>query len=185
MKKRSAVFILILFVLSVSVAFSHGDEVDYKMDSWSQYPISNWAIVGYGSLLFGILIAYILFFNERMKETEKKIVFYCLSGKRSASAGMRWADHTGVKEAYCLKGGLESWKKMGLPTVVNLDAERKVEHQAYILAGFLAIAGSLLAALVSDWFLIVPMLTGLLLMFSGFAGHCYIAYLLSKLPYNR
>lgn len=116
---------------------------------------------------------------------DKKIVFYCLSGKRSAHAGIKWAEHNGVKEAYSLGGGLDGWKSAGLPTVVNLEAERKVERQAYILSGSLVIGGCALAILFSEWFLVIPVLTAALLLFSGFAGHCYISYLLSKLPYNR
>lgn len=114
----------------------------------------------------------------------KKIVFYCRSGKRSAHAGIKWAEYNGFSEAYSLKGGIEFWKAAALPTVVNLEVERKIEHQTYILAGSFVIIGCLLAYFFSDWFLVVPLLIGLLLTVSGFRGHCYISYLLSKLPYN-
>lgn len=116
---------------------------------------------------------------------EKKIVFYCLSGKRSLVAGSKWAMQNGSNEAYCLQGGLDAWKKVGYPTVVNVETERKVEHQAYIFAGSFVLAGTILSAFVSDIFLIIPFLTGGLLFYSGMAGHCCISYLLSRLPFNK
>lgn len=116
---------------------------------------------------------------------DKKMIFYCLSGKRSSSMGRRWADYCGVKEVYFLKGGLESWKNEGLPTVVNHAVEKKIERQAYVLAGFLVLVGSLLSIFFTDWFLILPGLIGALLIFSGYAGHCYLTFLLSRLPFNR
>lgn len=116
---------------------------------------------------------------------EKKIVFYCLSGKRSTIACSKWAEYNGAHEAYYLQGGLEAWKKIGYPTVHNLETERKVEHQAYRIAGGLVILGSLLTGLVSEVFLVISLFTGGLLLYSGLAGHCYISYLLSKLPNNK
>lgn len=115
----------------------------------------------------------------------KKMVFYCLSGKRSFYAAERWMAQSGGQEAYSLQGGLELWKKLNLPTVLDVEAERQVEMQAYIITGFLVLFGSFLSLLLSTWFIIIPILTGLLLLYSGYAGHCYLSFLLSKLPYNR
>ena len=116
---------------------------------------------------------------------EKKVVFYCLSGKRANQASAQWAEYKGSQETYYLQGGLEAWKNVGFPTVINFEVERKVEHQAYILAGILVIIGSLLTAIFWEGFLIIPLLVGSLLVYSGVASHCFISYLLSKLPFNK
>ena len=44
----------------------------------------------------------------------QKVIFHCRSGRRSHEAAARWSKlhHT---PAYNLKGGIEGWKKAGLP----------------------------------------------------------------------
>jgi rhodanese-related sulfurtransferase len=115
----------------------------------------------------------------------KKLIFYCLSGKRALALGAKWLEASGNQEVYCLQGGLEAWKKQGLPTVLNLDVERKIESQAYILSGFVVFLGSVLSFFFSNWFLIIPVVSGILLILAGCAGHRYRSFLLSKLPYNK
>lgn len=119
------------------------------------------------------------------ESSEKKIVFYCLSGRRSAIAGSKWMQYAGVREAYSLKGGIKQWKELGFPTIVDLVAERKVERQAHILAGSLTLIGSLAAVSFSGWFFLIPVIVGTLQLYSGVAGHCCLSYLLSRLPQNR
>ena len=115
----------------------------------------------------------------------KKLVFYCHLGRRSANAAIKWAEHTGTHEIYSLKGGLESWKEERFPTVADKETSSNVESQTYIWSGSLILLGIVLSLLISQWFLIIPGIVALTLVFSGLVGHCYLSWLLSKLPYNR
>jgi hypothetical protein len=54
-----------------------------------------------------------------------------------------------------------------------------------IVAGSLALAGALLAWLVSPWFMMLSGFVGAGLMFAGLSDTCMMAMLLAKLPYNR
>ncbi len=115
----------------------------------------------------------------------KTLVFYCQMGRRSANAAQKWAKHAGVGEALSMKGGLKNWKDQGLPTVTDTTASVKVEEQTYILSGVMILIALLLNQIISDWFLLIPGAIAILLIVSGIAGHSYLAFMLSKLPWNR
>ncbi len=52
---------------------------------------------------------------EKIKKYKnKKVIVYCRSGNRSASAS-RFFTSIGFKEVYNLQGGINKWKKEGLP----------------------------------------------------------------------
>ena len=57
------------------VVFSHEEEEDFMLDHSGLYPINQLQAVGYGSLIFGILIAIIILFHEKMHDMAKKIVY--------------------------------------------------------------------------------------------------------------
>ena len=79
MKKR--IFLLVVFmflVLSSNSAVSHEEDGEFDMDHSSLYPLSQLEVVGYGSLIFGILILAIIFFNKAMSEAVKKAVYLLL-----------------------------------------------------------------------------------------------------------
>ena len=57
-------------------AFSHEDEEQFDLDHSDIYPISQLSAVGYGSLVFGVLIAIIIFFGKIMNNAVKKIVYF-------------------------------------------------------------------------------------------------------------
>ena len=79
MKKRCLFLLfLILLFLFAYVAYSHEGEEDFGMVNSELYPLSQLAVVGYGSIAFGILIVIILFFNKAMNETIKKSVYILL-----------------------------------------------------------------------------------------------------------
>jgi len=54
-----------------------------------------------------------------------------------------------------------------------------------LTAGLLVALGTLLAATVSPWFLIVPGFVGCGLIFSGATGSCGMATMLGMMPWNR
>jgi len=76
MKKRLLFFLLILLVVSfIPYVFSHEEEEDYPLNPTEIYPFSQLAFVGYGSLVFGVLIVIILLFHKKMDAAVKKVAY--------------------------------------------------------------------------------------------------------------
>lgn len=68
--------------------------------------IPNSILIPLGNLGEGI--------DKIKKYKDKKVIVYCRSGNRSASAS-RFLTSIGFKEVYNLQGGINKWKKEGLP----------------------------------------------------------------------
>lgn len=122
--------------------------------------------------------------GSRVAEPGKTIVFHCNTGNRTTQAAALLA-RVGGGEAYELEGGLQAWKRAGLPVVVDRKAPLPLMRQVQIAAGSLVLLGTLLTALVSPWFLIVPAFVGAGLVMAGITGFCGMARLLARMPWNR
>ena len=80
MKKRLLfLLILVLLLLSTHYVFSHEGEEDFELDHSEMYPITQLEAVGYGSLIFAILIIVILLFHKKMNEITKKTVYFLVA----------------------------------------------------------------------------------------------------------
>lgn len=118
----------------------------------------------------------------------KKVVLQCRSGKRSLDALRMLGAAAGSVEAYSMKGGIIAWKEAGLPVETGGRAGAvpiSVMRQVQITAGSMVLAGSVLSATVSPWFLILTGFFGAGLLFSGLSGTCPMANMLSFMPWNR
>lgn len=116
---------------------------------------------------------------------EKRVVFHCVSGKRSHDAAERYAQ-AGAGEAYHMAGGIEAWKSSG--EAVEKPAGGPpipVMRQVQITAGSLVAMGTALGYWVSPWFLVVPAFVGCGLVFAGATGWCGMAKMLGVMPWNR
>ncbi|HVL73413.1 MAG TPA: rhodanese family protein [Beijerinckiaceae bacterium] len=113
------------------------------------------------------------------------VVFHCRSGARTHTHGPRLAAKAGPCAAYVLEGGLEAWKKAGLPVVVDRKQPLEIQRQVQLGAGALAFFGTLLGLLVSPWFLAVPLFVGAGLITAGATGFCGLARILVRMPWNR
>lgn len=114
----------------------------------------------------------------------KAAVFTCRSGNRTAmNAGRLLAK--GFREAYVLDGGLDGWKRAGLPVHFNADAPLDLQRQVQIAAGGMALTGAVLAWLVSPWFILLSGFVGAGLMMAGVTGFCGMARMLAVMPWNR
>ena len=69
-------FFSVFLLLSVNIAYSHGNMEEYNLDHSGLHPISQWQAVGYGSLIFSVLIIFILSFHKKMGNMTKKIVYF-------------------------------------------------------------------------------------------------------------
>jgi len=82
-KKRFLVSALLILVISLYTAYSHEEEQEYDLEPNNIYPIGTWTVIGYGSLIFAILILIIVLFHKRMNETAKKITYFFIVGVTS------------------------------------------------------------------------------------------------------
>ena len=113
----------------------------------------------------------------------KRVVLHCRSGKRSTDAAGRLLA-CGWPEVTQLEGGLEAWKKAGLPVERTPGATISIQRQVQIAAGSLVVAGAALGYLVSSWFYLLSAFVGAGLVFAGVTNTCGMAVLLGKMPWN-
>jgi rhodanese-related sulfurtransferase len=116
----------------------------------------------------------------------KPVIFHCRSGARTQANAPRLAGKVGdACEAFIIDGGLEAWKKAGLPVVTDWRQPIEVQRQVQIGTGSLAFLGTMLGVLVSPWFFIVPAFVGAGLVMAGVTGFCGMANILMRAPWNR
>jgi rhodanese-related sulfurtransferase len=116
----------------------------------------------------------------------KPVIFHCRSGARTAANAGRLAEKIGGScEAFIVDGGLDAWKKAGLPVALNRKQPLEMQRQMQIGAGSMGLLGTLLGIFVSPWFLIVPAFVGAGLLMAGVTGFCGMVMLLKHAPWNR
>jgi rhodanese-related sulfurtransferase len=113
------------------------------------------------------------------------VIFHCRSGARTKANEGRLATINSDCEAYLLEGGLEAWKKAGLPTAFDRRQPIEIMRQVQIAAGSLVALGAALGAFVSPYFHALSAFVGLGLMFAGVTGTCGMATILGLMPWNR
>ena len=88
-------------------------------------------------------------------------------------------------ELLVVEGGTKAWREAGLPLVASVAARWSLERQVRLIAGLLAFSGSVLAVLLSPYWLIVPAFVGCGLSFAGVTDICPMGIVLARLPWNR
>ena len=63
-------------------------------------------------------------------------IFHCRSGQRTAMQAAKLAEAASC-EAYIVEGGIEAWKKVGLPVARDRSQPIEIQHQVMIVAGTL------------------------------------------------
>lgn len=105
---------------------------------------------------------------------------------RTQANALRFAAKLGETcEAYIVEGGLDAWRKAGLPVVSDRRQPLELQRQVQIGAGTLAFVGTLLGLFVSSWFFAVPAFVGAGLITAGVTGFCGMARILMRAPWNR
>jgi rhodanese-related sulfurtransferase len=112
------------------------------------------------------------------------LIFHCRSGARARANAGRLAQAAAC-DAYVLEGGIEAWKKEGLPVVLDRRQPIELMRQVQIAAGGLALLGAGLGFFVAPAFHALSALVGAGLMFAGITGHCGMAGVLAAMPWNR
>lgn len=116
----------------------------------------------------------------------KPVIFHCKSGVRTMANAPRLAGKLAEScEAFIVEGGLDAWRKAGLPVATDRKQPLELQRQVQIGAGSLALAGTLLGLSVSPWFFVVPGFVGAGLITAGVTGFCGMARILMRAPWNR
>ena len=112
------------------------------------------------------------------------VIFHCRSGMRTQTNVARLAKAV-QGQAYIVEGGIDAWRKAGLP--IDLDRRQPIEmaRQVHIAAGSLIVLGGILGFLVNPVFYAFSIFVGAGLIFAGVSGLCTLARLLSYAPWNR
>ena len=115
----------------------------------------------------------------------KAVIFHCKSGARTQANASRLAAKLETCEAFIVEGGLDAWRKAGLPVATDRRQPLELQRQVQVGAGSLAFVGTLLGLLVSPAFFAVPALVGVGLITAGLTGFCGMARILMRAPWNR
>lgn len=115
----------------------------------------------------------------------KPVLFHCRSGARTAGNAARLAAKAGLVEAYVVEGGLEAWKRAGLPVAEDRRQPLELMRQVQIAAGSMVVLGVVLGALVAPAFYALAGFVGAGLVFAGVTGTCGLATVLRLMPWNR
>jgi rhodanese-related sulfurtransferase len=112
------------------------------------------------------------------------VIFHCRSGNRTATHAGKLAAAAAC-DAYVLEGGIEAWKKAGLPVAQDKRQPIEMQRQVQITAGSLVALGVALGTFVHPGFYALSGFVGAGLVFAGVSGTCAMARLLQLAPWNR
>jgi rhodanese-related sulfurtransferase len=123
--------------------------------------------------------------NAPVRQGDDVLVFHCRSGARTKTNAPKLAAAAPACESYILEGGIDAWKKAGLP--VNLDRSQPIDimRQVQIAAGSLVLLGAALGYALTPAFYGLSAFVGAGLLFAGISGFCGMARLLALMPWNR
>jgi rhodanese-related sulfurtransferase len=113
------------------------------------------------------------------------LIFHCRSGARTKGNAPKLAAAAQNCQVYILDGGLDAWKKAGLPVTLDRSQPIDIIRQVQIAAGSLVLTGVVLGVLVTPAFYALSGFVGAGLLFAGVSGFCGMARLLAVMPWNR
>jgi rhodanese-related sulfurtransferase len=114
------------------------------------------------------------------------LIFHCRSGARTKGNAARLASVAPQTcETFILEGGLDAWKKAGLPVALDRKQPIDIMRQVQIGAGSLVLLGVVLGALASPAFYALAGFVGAGLVFAGVTGFCGMARILGAMPWNK
>ncbi len=116
---------------------------------------------------------------------DELLIFHCKSGMRTKGNAARLAAVAPNCDTYILDGGIDAWKRAGLPTEFNRNQPIEILRQMQITAGSLALAGVMLGTWVNPDFYALSAFIGAGLVFAGVTGVCPLVRLLARMPWNK
>jgi rhodanese-related sulfurtransferase len=112
------------------------------------------------------------------------IVYHCRSGNRTGMNAPMLAK-AAEADAFILDGGIEAWKKAGLPVTIDRAQPLELMRQVQIAAGGMALAGAVLGFTIHPGFYAISGGVGAGLLLAGLTGTCAMARILKLMPRNR
>src|SRR5690606_725100 len=113
------------------------------------------------------------------------VIYHCRSGMRTGGAADRLESAAAGRPCYMLEGGMEGWRKAGLPVRRDRSQPLEVMRQVQIAAGLLVLTGVILGAALAPAFYLLSGFVGAVLMMAGVTGWCGLATLVRAMPWNR
>lgn len=123
--------------------------------------------------------------NTPVRAGDDVLIFHCRSGARTKGNAGRLSAAAPKCETYILEGGIDAWKKAGLPVTLDRSQPIDLMRQMQITAGSLALLGIVLGTWVNPDFYALPAFIGAGLVFAGITGFCPMVKLLRQMPWNR
>ena len=111
------------------------------------------------------------------------LVLVCEAGTRAGIAQKSLSLRSG--RVFVLDGGTRAWREAGLPLIALRGTHWSLERQVRLGAGVMILIGFILALLVSEVWLLVPLFVGAGLTFAGATDICMMGRLLARMPWNQ
>jgi rhodanese-related sulfurtransferase len=121
--------------------------------------------------------------RARNGSADEPLYVICRSGSRGKQACEKFLQ-AGFPNVVNIEGGTLACVEAGLPVVRGKKAI-SLERQVRIAAGFLVLAGAILAMTVHPYFAGLSAFVGAGLMFAGITDTCGMAMLLARMPWNQ
>ncbi len=116
----------------------------------------------------------------------KDIIYvHCRSGRRSQAAIEKLRSLCLSAELINVEGGLMAWENAGFATGRLAQVKIPIMQQVLLFAGLFVLVGTLGSLFLHPGFLYLAIFVGAGLAFAGATGWCGMAYLLSKMPWNK
>jgi rhodanese-related sulfurtransferase len=110
--------------------------------------------------------------------------FICRTGQRSCQA-VRTLETLGCKDIVVLDGGLEEWRKAGLPTILGTRRVWAMDRQVRLTAGLFVLVGIIFSWLIHPAFIGISLFVASGLIYSAITDSCGMAMMLAKMPWNK
>lgn len=125
-------------------------------------------------------------FEDKVLEKllDKKVVFHCQGGGRSAQA-MEKIEKKFGKEIFELEEGFNSWVEAGGEIEKRVSAGLPIMRQVQMIAGSLVVLGVVMSIYNNAAWIGLSVFVGFGLFFAGLTGWCGMATLLKAMPWNK
>lgn len=125
-------------------------------------------------------------FKQLQIPPTRKVIFQCLRGKRGEQAcSIIHQNNDASCDIYNINGGIEEWKKAGLPVIGSGGTKFSIFRQVQMIVGTLVLLSTLLGFGGHYWGFTIAGILGAALAFAGLSGWCGLAFLLSQAPWNK
>ena len=116
---------------------------------------------------------------------EKKLVLHCKSGMRSTKACAKLLGENPDLIIHNLEGGILAWQNAGYSIESSGKKILPLDRQVQLTIGIMLLIGTLLTANLSSLFIIISAFIGVGLTYAGLTGHCGLAMIIAKMPWNQ